>query len=180
MFALPHLFGSFMRPANRKTGDFLGGHFSSWKRWMATHPCWGTLAHASEYRHASQEATDQSRNLPWKASSTVWLISLLSKCAFASCGEGGWQDDSHRLKARHVLNKLLKVAAHGKGWKLHLCYDNNAQQLGFNTKPTGRIALTCMPGRRLCIFLLRWSLIIMPAEQFSHGTSVAWSGAMQW
>ena len=127
----------FATRVNIKTGDFLGRHFSSWQRWMATHPCWGTLAHASEYRHTGQEPTYQSRNLPWKACSTVGLISLLSSCAFASCGEGGWQDDSHRLKARHVLNQLLKVAAHGRGWKLHLCYDNDAQQPGFNTQPTG-------------------------------------------
>ena len=111
---------------------------------MATHPWLGTISQASEYRHAGQEATDPRRNLPWKACSTVGLISLLSKGAFASCGEGGWQDDSHRLKARHVFNKLLKVAAHGKEWKLHLCYDNDAQQLGFNARPAGRIAFTCM------------------------------------
>lgn len=101
----------------------------------------GAIVKAKMYRRGASVAPGADRNLPWRAASTVAVLTILARMAFPTRRSGGLEDETFRIRISSLLETLLGLVCL-ESWDMHLCMDTSAQVLPWPCLPQGRVPLT--------------------------------------
>lgn len=142
LWAWPGLVKAFQGSAKWAVGDWLRKKWDRWERLLAQRTHCGEIMKAQLYTHEAQ-TLDSSRNLPWRAGSTVAVLVVLARLAHSGREAGGVEDDALRARITALLQALLGVLTRAPDWTMHLCMDAHAHVKPWPCLPQGRVPLAC-------------------------------------